>query len=67
MFNEWYLPRLAKESPHDGQIGLGAVVLGFYGAWAFAAVVLVLGTIWTVNAARRPRISCERSQPGKVL
>ena len=53
VFNQWYFPRLAKEYPHDGQIGLGAVVLGFYGAWGFAAVVLVLGIIWTVKAVRR--------------
>lgn len=59
VFNQWYFPRLAKQYPHDGQIGLGGVVLGFYGAWAFAAIVLVLGTIWTVNAARRSRISGE--------
>ena len=61
VFNQWYFPRLAKEYPHDGQIGLGAVVLGFDGAWALAAIVFVLGTIWTVRTARRSTLPPDRN------
>jgi hypothetical protein len=51
----WDVPRLIKEAPHDGQIGLAGFVVSLYGACASAIVVLAFGIRWIVNTTRGPQ------------
>ena len=55
-YQHWCEPRLIKESPHDGQIGLSAFVMALYGGSACAVVVLAFGTYWTIKAIQRSRV-----------
>lgn len=51
-YNHWEVPRLVKEAPHDGQIGLAGFVVSLYGACAGAIIVLAFGIRWIVKTTR---------------
>ena len=55
-YDHWCLPRLIKEAPHDGQIGLASFVTSLYGGCACAIVVLALGIWWIVKTTRRSNV-----------
>ena len=54
--NRWYVPQLIKESPHDGQVGLGLFMTALYGGCASAVIVLAFGVLWIARTIRHPGI-----------
>ena len=56
-YDHWEVPRLIKETPHDGQIGLAGFVVSLYGACVCAVIVLAFGIWWIVKTTRRSNVA----------